>query len=74
MSLTVGKIVFGPRIAFAPQGVIGAEARDLGLGVWKTLGLKVEIEPEIDQMPEPCFDENEMRRRNESARRAREGS
>ena len=63
--MIVGQIIFGPEIVFRPVAMMDSEVRELGLGVWKTLGLEVLFEPVAG--PTPCFDENEMRRRNFSA-------
>lgn len=66
--MIVGQIIFGPTITFAPKATIASEVRDLGLGVWKTLGLEVVVEPDLQGFPAPCFDVDEMRRRNELAK------
>ena len=68
--MIVGRITFAPDVVIAPRAVIGTEVRDLGLGVWKTLGLEITVDP-VHNMPEPCFDLDEMRRRNDRAAKER---
>lgn len=67
--MIVGQIIFGREIALAPQGTIDANTRDIALGVWKTLGLEVLVEPL--ELPESCLDVEEMRRRNALVARRR---
>jgi hypothetical protein len=67
--MMLGQIIFGPEILFRPTAIVDEKVRELGLGVWKTLGLEVVLEPLAREMP--CFDEDEMRRRNESAGKRR---
>lgn len=66
-----GQIIFGSQsISFQPRAEINGEAREIGLGVWKTLGLEILLEP-LD-LPKPCFDMNELRRRNDSVWQTKE--
>lgn len=67
--MIVGQIIFGSTIRLAPKATIKSEVLELSLGVWKTLGLEIVLEP-LD-MPTPCFDIDEMRRRDASVAKRR---
>jgi hypothetical protein len=60
--MIVGQISFGPQLAVTPVVVERGEELKLSLGLWKLLGLGVDLEPVY--WPAPCFDVSEMRRRN----------
>jgi hypothetical protein len=67
--MMLGQIVFGSKITLRPVAKVESTVRELGLGVWKTLGLEVLLEP--IELPTPCFDIDEMRKRNDSAAKRR---
>lgn len=69
--MIVGRIEFGPEVIITPRVSVDGEQTEIGLGLWKLLGLEVAVDMTPDNV---CFDEEEMKERNLAAALRLKGS
>lgn len=62
--MIVGRIEFGQEVVITPRAIVHGEQVEVALGFWKFLGLEVSVDVAPDNV---CFDEDEMRERNQRA-------